>query len=151
MSNSLNPVLASTVASAQSTTAINPSDGANLSKGDLQVERTRAENIELAQKSLNQEQKQSKEAAKERLQEDDRSSAEEVVKSINQILEVQDRDVKFIVDERDGRFFTSVLNRSTDELIREIPTEEYRRLEDRLRNFQDAIGKTTGLFVDQIV
>lgn len=111
---------------------------------------SRVDEIELARKSLQEENKVAKQQAEERADQD-KASVEDVVKSINQILEVQDRDVKFVVDERDGQFFTSVLNRSTDELIREIPSEEYRQLEERLRKFQDAIGETTGLFVDQLV
>jgi len=113
---------------------------------------SRADNIELARKSLQEENKVAKQQAEERAEQDqDKASVEDVVKSINQILEVQDRDVKFVIDERDGQFFTSVLNRSTDELIREIPSEEYRQLAERLQKFQDAIGETTGLFVDQLV
>ncbi|BEU02812.1 hypothetical protein OAG1_16120 [Agarivorans sp. OAG1] len=113
-----------------------------------------AEKMEVAQLSLQKEQQKIKaeqEAEQKERQTEDRTQVEDVVSSLNQLLEVQDRDVKFVVDERDGQFFTSVLNRSTDELIREIPTEEYRQLEERLRKFQDAIGQTTGLFVDQIV
>ncbi|MGY5449759.1 flagellar protein FlaG [Agarivorans sp. MS3-6] len=113
-----------------------------------------ADKMEVAQISLQKEQQQAKaqqQADQEKRQSDDREQVEDVVASINQLLEVQDRDVKFVVDERDGQFFTSVLNRSTDELIREIPTEEYRQLEERLQKFQDAIGETTGLFVDQLV
>ncbi|WP_432453522.1 MULTISPECIES: flagellar protein FlaG [unclassified Agarivorans] len=113
---------------------------------------SRSEKIELARKSLQEENKVAKQQAEERVEKDqDRASVEDVVKSINQILEVHNRDVKFVVDERDGQFFTSVLNRSTDELIREIPSEEYRQLSERLRKFQDAIGETTGLFVDKLV
>lgn len=113
-----------------------------------------ADKMEVAQLSLQKEQEKAKaqqQAEKEKRQDEDKSQVEDVVASLNQLLEVQDRDVKFVVDERDGQFFTSVLNRSTDELIREIPTEEYRQLEERLRKFQDAIGQTTGLFVDQLV
>jgi flagellar protein FlaG len=113
-----------------------------------------ADKMEVAQISLQKEQEKAKaqqQAEKEKRQNEDQSQVEDVVASLNQLLEVQDRDVKFVVDERDGQFFTSVLNRSTDELIREIPTEEYRQLEERLRKFQDAIGQTTGLFVDQLI
>ncbi|WP_163131742.1 flagellar protein FlaG [Agarivorans sp. Alg241-V36] len=113
-----------------------------------------ADKMEVAQLSLQKEQEKIKaeqEAKQQERQTEDKSQVEDVVASLNQLLEVQDRDVKFVVDERDGQFFTSVLNRSTDELIREIPTEEYRQLEERLKKFQDAIGQTTGLFVDQIV
>ncbi|WP_220721072.1 flagellar protein FlaG [Agarivorans litoreus] len=113
-----------------------------------------ADKMEVAQLSLQKEQEKIKaeqEAKQQERQAEDKSDVEDVVASLNQLLEVQDRDVKFVVDERDGQFFTSVLNRSTDELIREIPSEEYRQLEERLRKFQDAIGQTTGLFVDQIV
>ncbi len=113
---------------------------------------SRVDKIELARKSLQEENKVAKQRAEERAEQDqDKASVEDVVNSINQILEVQNRDVKFVIDERDGQFFTSVLNRSTDELIREIPSEEYRQLEERLKKFQDAIGETTGLFVDQLV
>ncbi|MDO6684700.1 MULTISPECIES: flagellar protein FlaG [unclassified Agarivorans] len=113
-----------------------------------------ADKMEVAQISLQKEQQKVKaqqEAEQEKRQDEDKTQIDDVVASLNQLLEVQDRDVKFVVDERDGQFFTSVLNRSTDELIREIPTEEYRQLEERLKKFQDAIGQTTGLFVDQLV
>ncbi|WP_026972611.1 flagellar protein FlaG [Aliagarivorans marinus] len=93
---------------------------------------------------------QLREQQREQLQ-DDRESVQESVDSLNQILEAQNRDVKFVVDDRNGELFTSVFNRSTDELIREIPSEEFRELQQRLSNFQDAIGEATGLFVDQLV
>ncbi|WP_084404936.1 flagellar protein FlaG [Aliagarivorans taiwanensis] len=80
-----------------------------------------------------------------------REQLKSVVDSLNQIPDVQKRDVKFVVDDRNGELFTSVFNKSTDELIREIPTEEFRELQQRLANFQDAISETTGLFVDQMV
>ncbi|GDY27935.1 hypothetical protein AHAT_38250 [Agarivorans sp. Toyoura001] len=123
-------------------------------KAGQEKEVTAAEKMEVAQISLQKEQQKVKaqqQVEQEERQVEDKSQIEDVVASLNQMLEVHDRDVKFVVDERDGQFFTSVLNRSTDELIREIPTEEYRQLEERLRKFQDAIGQTTGLFVDQLV
>ncbi|MPW28678.1 hypothetical protein F9L16_06630 [Agarivorans sp. B2Z047] len=135
----------SSISTSTVTTNLQKSQEQNLSAADK---------MEVAQLSLQKEQEKAKaqqQAEKEERQDEDKSQVEDVVASLNQLLEVQDRDVKFVVDERDGQFFTSVLNRSTDELIREIPTEEYRQLEERLRKFQDAIGQTTGLFVDQLV
>ncbi|GAB1620148.1 flagellar protein FlaG [Agarivorans albus] len=135
----------SSISTSTVTTNLQKSQEQNLSAADK---------MEVAQLSLQKEQEKAKaqqQAEKEKRQDEDKSQVEDVVASLNQLLEVQDRDVKFVVDERDGQFFTSVLNRSTDELIREIPTEEYRQLEERLRKFQDAIGQTTGLFVDQLV
>ncbi|WP_432463004.1 flagellar protein FlaG [Agarivorans sp. QJM3NY_33] len=121
---------------------------------EQEAEVIQGSSIEVAQLSLQKQQQEVKEqqsTEKEQRQVDDKEQVEEVVASINQLLEVQNRDVKFVVDERDGQFFTSVLNKNTDELIREIPSEEYRQLQERLRNFQEAIGETTGLFVDQLV
>ncbi|MDO6763941.1 flagellar protein FlaG [Agarivorans sp. 1_MG-2023] len=132
-----------------STTTVTPGQSAN-----REPNLSAADKMEVAQISLQKEQQQAKaqqEAEQEKRQDEDKTQIDDVVASLNQLLEVQDRDVKFVVDERDGQFFTSVLNRSTDELIREIPTEEYRQLEERLKKFQDAIGQTTGLFVDQLV
>ncbi|WP_432467965.1 flagellar protein FlaG [Agarivorans sp. Z349TD_8] len=121
---------------------------------EQEAEVIQGSSVEVAQLSLQKQQQEVKEqqsTEKEQRQVDDKEQVEEVVASINQLLEVQNRDVKFVVDERDGQFFTSVLNKNTDELIREIPSEEYRQLQERLRNFQEAIGETTGLFVDQLV
>lgn len=111
-----------------------------------QTERPNSELAQNLQKQLDQ--RQLEKQAKQREEELD---YEELVNSVNQFLQSETRAVRFKIDERDGQMVTSVFNQDTDELIREIPNEELRDLDDRLRQLQGAIDQSMGLFVDKLV
>ncbi|MFM2482607.1 flagellar protein FlaG [Celerinatantimonas sp. YJH-8] len=73
-----------------------------------------------------------------------------IVAAANQILEAQPTAVRFKVDKSDGEMVTSIYNSSTNELIREIPSQELREISARLKEYQDATDQA-GLLVDQLV
>lgn len=73
-----------------------------------------------------------------------------IVNAANQILETQSTAVRFKVDKKDGEMVTSIYNTKTNEVIREIPSQELREISARLKEYQNATDQA-GLFVDQLV
>ncbi|CAG8998414.1 MAG: hypothetical protein CENE_00360 [Candidatus Celerinatantimonas neptuna] len=73
-----------------------------------------------------------------------------IVNAANQILETQSTAVRFKVDKKDGEMVTSIYNTKTNEVIREIPSQELRDISARLKEYQNATDQA-GLFVDQLV
>jgi len=62
---------------------------------------------------------------------------EQVVKSLNAFVQLMKRDVLFAVDENSGRDVISVFEAETQELIRQIPSEEALEL---LKRMDVAVG-----------
>jgi flagellar protein FlaG len=106
-------------------------------------------NSELAQELQNNRVQRQQDKQAEQREED--VNYEDLVKSVNNFLQSETRAVRFKVDERDGQMVTSVFNQETDELIREIPNEDLRDLDNRLREMQGSIDQSMGLFVDKLV
>jgi len=55
-----------------------------------------------------------------------------VAERLNDFVQSSQRSLRFRVDDTSGRTVITVLNASTDEVIREIPSEEALRLAERL-------------------
>jgi flagellar protein FlaG len=71
----------------------------------------------------------------------DRSSVEELagaVSQLNEYLEETHRSLRFSIDEDSGRTITSVIDTESDEVIRQIPSEEMLVL---IRRFSEITGK----------
>lgn len=60
------------------------------------------------------------------------------VSQINQFIQNIDRSIEFSVAERSGQTVIKVYNSATDELIREIPSEEIQRLAEVIRQQNEA-------------
>lgn len=63
--------------------------------------------------------------------------AEEVVTGLNELVQDLHRELQFSVDEESGETIIKVIDRETDEVVRQIPSEEVVRLRRRL---QEAAG-----------
>lgn len=74
----------------------------------------------------------------------------QIVAVANQYLESQPTAVRFKVDQSDGELITSIYNSETNELIREIPSQELRDISAKLRDYRNATDQA-GLLVDQLV
>jgi flagellar protein FlaG len=57
---------------------------------------------------------------------------EDVVKSLNDYVQSQQRELQFVVDEVTGRTVVKVYDAATDEMIRQIPSEQLLELSRRL-------------------
>ena len=79
------------------------------------------------------------------LQKASQVSAEElqnVVKRLNEHVQLINRNLQFSVDEQSGRSVIRVVNAETQELVRQIPSEEALRI---AHNIQEQTAKAAGL------
>lgn len=82
---------------------------------------------------------------------EDSQSLKVAVDDINRIVEAQNRQLRFNMDESSGKPVITVLDSETDKVIREIPSEEVRRLASRVRELQQELGQATGLILNKRV
>lgn len=80
-----------------------------------------------------------------------RVSAEEVQQQLqeaaqraNSYLEVTDTGLRFEVGKRTGRIIVTVVDRETDEVIRQIPTEEMVRISERMNELRGLLFDAEG-------
>ena len=57
-----------------------------------------------------------------------------VVSDLNKFVQTVRRELEFSVDEDTGRFIVTVLNKDTDEVVRQIPSEEVLAISSFLKN-----------------
>lgn len=70
-------------------------------------------------------------------------SAEElqsVVKRLNEHVQMVNRDLQFSVDEQSGRSVIRVVNAETQELVRQIPSEEVLRISQYIKEQTDEVS-----------
>lgn len=67
----------------------------------------------------------------------DAEPLEEMVTKLNELVQDLHRELRFTVDDASGETVIKVVDSKTDEVVRQIPSEELMRLRQRL---QDAAG-----------
>lgn len=83
--------------------------------------------------------------------EDNPAVLQKAVEDINAMVESKNRQLRFSVDDSSGKPVITVLDSENKDVIREIPTEEVRRLAERIQELQSELGMATGLLVDSRV
>ena len=68
--------------------------------------------------------------------------AESMVESMNQILKTVDSKLKFVLHDRLDKYYVTVIDNETDEVIREIPSK-------KLMDISAAFKEFVGLLVDR--
>ena len=66
---------------------------------------------------------------------------ESVVTEMNSVAQDLQRDLLFSVDEKSGGTFVKVIDKETDEVVREIPSREVREIKARLEEVAGLIFK----------
>lgn len=66
---------------------------------------------------------------------------ESVVTDMNSVAQNLQRDLLFSVDEKSGGTFVKVIDKETDEVVREIPSQEIRAIKSRLEEVAGLIFK----------
>lgn len=82
-----------------------------------------------------------------------REDVESAVKNINDFVQKISRSLQFSIDDESGVTVVRVIDKNTDELIRQIPSEEVMNLRKRLNEVQTLIfeKETNGLlFKDSV-
>lgn len=70
---------------------------------------------------------------------------QQVVTQLNQHVQQIQRDLQFSVDDSSGRTVIRVVNSETEEVVRQIPSEEVLRIS---RNLQEQLDEVTGLIFE---
>lgn len=70
---------------------------------------------------------------------------QQAVTQLNDRMQLVQRDLMFSVDDSSGQTIVRVVNTETDEVVRQMPTEEALRIS---RNIQDQIGDVPGLIFE---
>jgi flagellar protein FlaG len=77
-------------------------------------------------------------AAEANLQSDQEPTISDTVSTLNQSTQVVSRDLEFSVDEASGRTVITVKDSKTDEVIRQIPSEQLLKIAARLQELQES-------------
>ena len=75
----------------------------------------------------------------------EKEELQEAVAQLNQHIQQIQRDLLFSVDDSSGRTIVQVVNSETDEVVRQIPSEDVLRI---LRNIQEQMDSSSGLIFE---
>ena len=84
-------------------------------------------------------------------QEPSASTVEQALDVINRAMVIEQRSLSFSVDEASGRSVIKVVDQKTEQLIRQIPTEEVLRVAQDIKKLQEEMGQSLGLLIDRRV
>ncbi|MCC5824976.1 flagellar protein FlaG [Alkalimonas sp.] len=81
----------------------------------------------------------------------DKQQLQNAVDVINQAVELDQRGLSFTIDDLSGRSIIKVRDLATDELIRQIPSEEILKVAQDIKRLQEEMGQSIGLLIDKRV
>lgn len=80
-----------------------------------------------------------------------RTELQQAVDVVNQAVSLEQRSLSFSIDDLSGRSVIKVVDFETDELIKQIPTEELLKVAQDIKRLQDEMGQSIGLLIDNKV
>ncbi len=83
--------------------------------------------------------------------EPDKARLQQAVDVVNQALALEQRALNFSIDESSGRSVIKVYDYKTEELIKQIPSEELLRVAQDIKRLQEEMGQSIGLLIDKKV
>lgn len=81
----------------------------------------------------------------------DKAQLQQAVDVVNQALALEQRSLNFSIDEGSGRSVIKVYDYKTEELIKQIPSEELLRVAQDIKRLQEEMGQSIGLLIDKKV
>lgn len=76
---------------------------------------------------------------------------DEALEIINKAAIFEQRSLSFMFDEASGRSIIKVVEKNTNEVIRQIPSEELLKVAQDIKRLQEEMGQSLGLLVDSRV
>jgi flagellar protein FlaG len=76
---------------------------------------------------------------------------QQAVDVVNQAVALEQRSLSFSIDDVSGRSVIKVVDFETDELIKQIPSEELLKVAQDIKRLQDEMGQSIGLLIDSKV
>lgn len=80
-----------------------------------------------------------------------KAELQQAVDVINQVVELEQRSLSFSIDEESGRSVIKVTDFETNDLIKQIPTEELLKVAQNIKRLQDEMGQSIGLLINSKV
>lgn len=75
----------------------------------------------------------------------------EAINTLNKVPAIQERNLSFSVDDLSGRSVIKLRDKKTDEVIKQIPSEELLKVAQDVRRLQEQMGQSVGFLVDNKV
>jgi flagellar protein FlaG len=91
------------------------------------------------------------EAVKPVAEEINHADLQQAVEVVNQAVALEQRSLSFSIDDASGRSVIKVIDYATDELIKQIPSEELLKVAQDIKRLQDEMGQSIGLLIDNKV
>lgn len=76
---------------------------------------------------------------------------QQAVDVLNQAVALEQRSLSFSIDDASGRSVIKVIDFETDELIKQIPSEELLKVAQDIKRLQEEMGQSIGLLIDNKV
>lgn len=96
---------------------------------------------------------QALQAANEQLSKEDQlsQSLQKLTESSNQLSQMQDRKLEFTTAQESGRTIVKVIDKESDDVIRQIPSEEFIRVAEKISDLSEKVSAAQGLLFESKV
>ncbi len=76
---------------------------------------------------------------------------DEALQVLNKAAVFEQRSLSFMVDEASGKSIIKVMDKSTEQVIRQIPSEELLKVAQDIKRLQEEMGQSLGFLIDRRV
>lgn len=104
-----------------------------------------------ADKQLEEQQDAAKQGANQQAKEPKQEQLQQALEVTNQLSSIQARKLEFTSSKEDGRTVIKVVDRQNDEVIRQIPSEEFVKLATRISDLTEKLSSAQGLLFESKV
>lgn len=80
---------------------------------------------------------------------DQGQSLSDAVQVLAEFVNLRGHNLNFSTDEASGRTVVKVIDAETEDVIRQIPSEEVLKTADRVRQLREELGAKIGIFLDK--
>jgi flagellar protein FlaG len=80
-----------------------------------------------------------------------KAELQQAIDVVNQAVALDQRSLSFSIDDVSGRSVIKVVDFETDELIKQIPSEELLKVAQDIKRLQEEMGQSIGLLIDKTV
>jgi flagellar protein FlaG len=80
-----------------------------------------------------------------------KAELQQAVDVVNQAVALEQRSLSFSIDDVSGRSVIKVVDFETEELIKQIPSEELLKVAQDIKRLQEEMGQSIGLLIDNKV
>lgn len=79
------------------------------------------------------------------------AETEQAISEVGDFLQSLNRHLSFSVDDTSNRTVVSVVDQSSGDVIRQIPSEEILRIAEKIKDLQNDVGSAVGILVNKAI